>query len=123
MKIQADITLTVIVRESEPSIAGIHRHLEEMENRMNEQIAKLVQEVAETKGQNESILVFIRGVPAVIQAAVDKALADNPGLTAEDFAAVTQASVDLNDGQQEIAAAIEANSGTGTVPPVITVEG
>ena len=77
---------------------------------MHEQVERLLREVSETKGQNASILKFIKGVPMLIRNAVDEALAANPSLTPEDLAAFTAAADDLDNGQQEISAAIEENS-------------
>lgn len=89
---------------------------------MNEQLARLLKEVSETKGQNASILAFARGVPDLVRKAVDAALAANPSLTPEDLAAVSQAADDLDAGQQEIAAAINANPAPGETPVTPPVE-
>lgn len=85
-------------------------------SKMEANLARLLKEVSETKGQNASILAFARGVPDLVRKAVDAALAANPSLTPEDLAAVSQAADDLDAGQQEIAAAINANPAPGETP-------
>jgi hypothetical protein len=73
---------------------------------MNEVLGRLLTETRETRGKLDSATTFIRGVPELIRAAIEKALRDNPSLSAEDLAAISAAADDLDAGQAEIDAAI-----------------
>jgi chromosome segregation ATPase len=84
---------------------------EEEQMAQNEAVQRLVQEVAETRGQVNSMVTFVRGVPDLVRAAVQEALAANPALSPEDLAAITQAADDLDAAQGEIVSALNANSG------------
>src|SRR6185295_6317545 len=94
----------------ECKLDGITRHLERMEKHMIEQLATLLKEVRETRGQNASMLVLLKGIPGIIQAAVDKVLADHPTIAPEDLQEITDAAAGLDTDQQEIQAAIDANA-------------
>lgn len=102
----------IISRDSPDRLARLEhdqRLILERLRGMNEQLARLLKEVEEEKGQTASVLAFAKGVPDLVRAAVTEALEANPSLTPEDLAAVTQAADDLDAGQREIVAAIGAN--------------
>jgi hypothetical protein len=89
----------------------------------NEHVTRLIDEVAQTRGQVASIAAFVRGVPDLVRAAVQEALAANPGLNPEDLAAITSAADELDAAQSEILAAMESTrpaSPTPTEPSVPT---
>jgi UDP-N-acetylglucosamine enolpyruvyl transferase len=76
------------------------------------EIDALIAEVAADDSVFDSAVAFINGVPALIQAAVDKATA--AGATPAQLAAVTGVATDLKAKAAAIQAAIAANTPTPT---------
>ncbi len=76
----------------------------------NKILDDLTAAVAKTEGAEDSAIAFIQGVPALIQAAVDKALAN--GATAAELAPFAQLSTDMSAKADAIGAAIAANPGS-----------
>ena len=69
---------------------------------------ELTTTVTNTEGVIESATAFINGVPALIDAAVQKAL--EGGATPEQLAPLTQLSADLKAKADALAAAVAANA-------------
>ena len=80
-------------------------------------LEKLTTEVSETRTVIASAVTYIKGVPGVVQAAVDEALATAGlnDLTPEQEAAFAGIATSLDEGQQEVIAALTEN--TPTKPP------
>jgi hypothetical protein len=99
------------------ALSGVSNNLKNQERTMAEVkdlIAKLTREVAETRTLIGSAVAFIQGVPGLIRAAVEEALAANQNLTPEDLVAVSDAADQLDAGQAELTAAL--TSGTEEPP-------
>ncbi len=93
---------------------------------LTQQVAHLVEEVNQSRGLIASMATFVRGVPALVRQAVQEALAANPGLSAEDLSALTEAADSLDAGQADILSAMQANQVPGEntgVPPERTEMG
>lgn len=71
---------------------------------------RLKKEVREERTVLDSAIAYIKGVPDVVRKAVEDALAANPGLSAEDLGAITDAADELDKGQQDVIAALPANT-------------
>jgi Tfp pilus assembly protein PilW len=65
----------------------------------------LIDEMTNAETVEDSAIAFIQGVPALIQAAVDAALAN--GATAEELAPVAQVGTDLKAKSDALAAALQ----------------
>ena len=70
------------------------------------EIDNLAVEVSETVGIINSAVTLVNGIGARVQAAVDAALAANPGV---DLTPLTQLSADLNTASEALAQAVAAN--------------
>jgi len=82
-----------------------------MDQDLKDALDAVTASVATVKGTNASILEFIKtGIPAVVQAAVDKAAA--LGATPEELQPFTDVGKDLTASAQEILDAIHANDPT-----------
>jgi hypothetical protein len=73
----------------------------------NKILDDLTTSVTKIEGAADSAIAFIQGVPALIQAAVDKAI--GLGATEAQLAPFAQLSTDLNAKADAIGAAIAAN--------------
>lgn len=81
---------------------------------MNPDLQALENQVTATQGVLDSATVFINGVPGLIQAAVDKAIAG--GATAAQLAPLSQLASDMKAKSDALTAAIAANSPAPTPP-------
>lgn len=82
----------------------------------NPTIDALKDEVSKVKTAIGSAVTYIKGVPALIQSAVDAATAG--GASAADLAPVTQLIADLKSSEADLVASLTAN--TPTPPPPVT---
>ena len=80
-------------------------------NKMAGEIEALTTEVGETKTVMASAVVLINGINDRIQAAVDAALAANPGA---DLSALTGLTAELDTEGNKLAAAVAANTPAAT---------
>jgi hypothetical protein len=92
-------------------VRQIARGLHTMSDTLQTELDALTATVARTSGVDDSILVFVQGVPALIQAAADKATA--AGAQPAQLAAFAALNAQLTAKTDEIAAAI-TSTGTGT---------
>lgn len=74
----------------------------------NPNLTALIEEVTHTKGVIESATVFIQGVPALLQAAIDQALAN--GATEEELAPLQTLEAELEAKRTALETALAANS-------------
>jgi hypothetical protein len=93
------------------------RDLIEMEKRLNkimsqmdDELATLTTKVTNITTVKDSVLALIKGIPALIQSAVDSALA--AGATPDQLKAVTDLGNTIDEDATELTAAVQAN-----VPP------
>ncbi len=77
---------------------------------LDDAISALQAEVTKNTTVEKSALALIQGIPALIDAAVTKALA--AGATAAQLAAVTALSTSLKANDDELAAAVASNTPT-----------
>jgi hypothetical protein len=70
-------------------------------------VQALIDQITPTVGVLNSAKVYVEGVPALVQAAVDAALAANPGV---DLSGLTTLASDLTAGSNAVLAAMAANS-------------
>ena len=75
---------------------------------MNQAILDLRDEVTQTVGIAASAAAIIRGIPGVVQAAIDQALAD--GASQEVVDILTGLKADLDAASSDLEAAVLANS-------------
>jgi len=89
-----------------------HNPISTEKNKMtiDEVIADLTAKVEAGETVQDSAVTYIKGVPAMVQAAVDKYIADHPGLTAEQEAALGAISTKISDQTAETLAALTANT-------------
>lgn len=86
-------------------------HLEKLEKKMSvldDNIAELRTEVANNTTIAKSAVALLKGIPALIDAAVQKALA--AGATEEELAALKDLSTSLKQNDTDLAAAIAENT-------------
>src|SRR5664279_4106274 len=93
------------------------KDLKEMEERltklmsqMDDELATLTTKVTNITTVKDSVLALIKGIPALIQSAVDSALA--AGATPDQLKAVTDLGNTIDEDATELTAAVQAN-----VPP------
>lgn len=77
-----------------------------------EQIARLTQDVADTRGAIASAVTYIQGVPGLVRTAVEEALAANPGA---DLSALSTLADGLEASEHDLTGALSAN-GEGNPP-------
>lgn len=77
-------------------------------SQLDDDLAVLTAAVAKSTTVTQSVLTFASGIPALIQAAVDKALA--AGATADELKSVTDAATAISNNADAIAAAVVANT-------------
>lgn len=75
---------------------------------MNPVLQSLSDQVSATRGVLKSADVFVKGVPALVQSAVDQALAN--GATADELAPLTDLVTALKTDSDQLTADIAANS-------------
>lgn len=81
---------------------------------LDDKIAELTTTVHETTDLDESILAVLNGFPAIMQAAIDKALA--AGATPVQLQAITDATAALQTKAPELKAAVVANTPASPTP-------
>lgn len=80
-------------------------------------VTRLTADVAAEHTQVDSVLTLIAGIPALITAAVNDALAANPSLNPADLQSLTDAAANIEGQTSALAAAVAANvpsPGVGT---------
>lgn len=83
---------------------------------MNAQIQKIVDDTAAIKTVAQSATNVLNAIPQMIKDAVAQALANNPTLTPDDLAAVTQVATDLESTAGALATAVTANTPAAPAP-------
>lgn len=75
---------------------------------LTEEVGRLTAEVANARGVRDSVLALINGIPAILQAAVDKALA--AGATPAQLQSIQDAVDELANNDSQFVAAVQANA-------------
>ena len=78
-----------------------------------EALAELQAEVTANTQVDASATTLINGIADRIDAAVAKALEDNPGITPEQLQAITDAAAAMRASNQTLSAAVTANTPSG----------
>jgi hypothetical protein len=95
---------------AQPNVKELH-----LKNPLDIAIDELTTEVSAITSVADSAIALINGIPALIDAAVEKALA--AGASPEELGAITGLSENLKTKAAALAAAVEAN--TTAIPPVV----
>lgn len=116
---EADDLINLIAKIAVP--AGFYERIEEMSGSMQSVIDGLRANVARLTSVEDSVQAFVEGVPAMIQAAVDQALA--AGATPEQMQALTDLNAQLSAKVEELAGDVTANTPAAPAPSEDTVAG
>jgi hypothetical protein len=83
-------------------IDALERAEETRNMALTQEVQQLVDQVAATRGAVESQTALVKGIPAMIEAAIAKDRAANPSLGEEDFAAIRKVAEDLKEEQTQV---------------------
>lgn len=100
------LTININVHHHFPALEGIQTAM----SRLTDATDALIAEVTDSTTKLDSIETFIRGVPALVSAAVTQALADANVADDAAAAAVEQATSEISGKVDEALGAIDANT-------------